>query len=121
MTTASLLKSEVHGSLLGGVSDSLFRHPKILLFLLLTPPLLWIGIVYVGSLIALLLNSFYSIDEFSGLIRYEFTLSTYAELFQQANLDIILRSLAMAAAVTIASVILAFPISYFAARYARGH
>ncbi len=38
------------------------------------PALLWLGIVYIGSLFALLLQSFFSIDEFSGLINYEFTL-----------------------------------------------
>ncbi len=63
-----------------------------MLLLLLAPPLLWLGVVYVGSLLALLLHSFYSIDEFSGLIIYEFTLATYAELFRLANLDIIFRS-----------------------------
>jgi putative spermidine/putrescine transport system permease protein len=102
------------------LSDLWFRHPRLLLLLLLTPPLLWIGIVYVGSLIALLLNSFYGLDDFSGLIRYEFTLSTYAQLLQRANFDIILRSIAMAAVVTIASAVIAFPMSYYAARYARG-
>jgi putative spermidine/putrescine transport system permease protein len=104
----------------GLLSDLWFRHPWLLLSLLLTPPLLWIGIVYVGSLIALLLNSFYGLDDFSGLIRYEFTLSTYAQLLQRANFDIIVRSIAMAAVVTVASAVIAFPISYYAARYARG-
>jgi putative spermidine/putrescine transport system permease protein len=56
----------------------------------------------------------------SGFIVYEFTLSTYAELFRLSNLDVILRSLVMAIAVTIACAIMAFPISYYAARYARG-
>ncbi len=41
---------------------------------------LWLGVVYLGSLLALLVHSFYSIDEFSGFIVYEFSLSTYAEL-----------------------------------------
>jgi len=102
------------------VSDLLFRRPRVLLLALLAPPLLWLGIVYLGSLLALLLQSFFSVDEFSGLIRYEFTLSTYGELFRLANLDVILRSLTMAAAVTLASVVIAFPFAYFAARYARG-
>jgi putative spermidine/putrescine transport system permease protein len=88
--------------------------------LLLLPPLLWLGIVYLGSLFALLAQSFFSIDEFSGLINYEFTLSTYQELFRLANLDVIIRSLVMATAVTLASVAIGFPIAYFAARYARG-
>jgi putative spermidine/putrescine transport system permease protein len=108
------------GGLSRAISDELFRRPWLLLFLLLAPPLLWLGIVYLGSLFALLAHSFFSIDEFSGLIRYEFTLSTFAELFRLSNLDVIMRSLLMAIAVTLASVILAFPIAYFAARYAKG-
>ncbi|MCB1378344.1 MAG: ABC transporter permease [Alphaproteobacteria bacterium] len=102
------------------ISDILFRRPIWFLLLLLAPPLLWLGIVYLGSLFALLLHSFYSIDEFSGFITYEFTLSTYAELLRLSNFDVILRSLVMAIAVTLACAILAFPLSYFAARYARG-
>jgi putative spermidine/putrescine transport system permease protein len=101
-------------------SDLLFLRRGMLLTLLLVPPLLWLGIVYVGSLIALLLQSFFSIDEFSGAIVREFTLKTYAELLQPANLDVIVRTVAMAAAVTLASALLAFPIAYYAARYARG-
>jgi putative spermidine/putrescine transport system permease protein len=101
-------------------SDILFRRPLWLLTLLLAPPLLWLGIVYLGSLFALLLHSFFSIDEFSGFIKYELTLSTYAELFRLSNLDVILRSLLMATAVTLASTVIAFPFAYFAARYARG-
>lgn len=101
-------------------SDTLWRRPRFLLFLLLLPPLLWLGIVYLGSLFSLLAQSFFSIDEFSGLINYEFTLRTYGELFRAANLDIILRTLAMATSVTIAAAFVAFPIAYYAARYARG-
>ncbi len=108
----------------GGVrrrlSDLFFRRPSFLLLLLLVPPLLWLGIIYLGALFALLLHSFYSIDEFSGFIVYEFTLSTYAELLRLSNLDVIIRSLVMSAAVTIGCAVLAFPISYYAARYARG-
>ena len=101
-------------------SDLLFLRRGMLLTLLLVPPLLWLGIVYVGSLVALLLQSFFSIDEFSGTIVREFTLKTYAELLQPANLDVIVRTVAMAAAVTLASALLAFPVAYYAARYARG-
>jgi len=97
-----------------------WRRPTLLLTLLLVPPLLWLGVVYVGSLATLLLQSFYSIDEFSGLVVREFTLKTYAELLRPSNFDVIARTLLMSAAVTAASVIVAFPIAYMAARYARG-
>ncbi len=107
-----------------GLADRLtglfWRKPKLLLALMITPPLLWLGVVYLGSLAALLLQSFYSIDEFSGMVVQEFTLKTYAELLRPANYDVIFRTLLMAAAVTVGCAILAFPIAYFAARFARG-
>ncbi|MBB4292747.1 putative spermidine/putrescine transport system permease protein [Rhizobium leguminosarum] len=108
------------GGFFGQLSDAFWRRPKLLLFLMLTPPLLWLGIIYIGSLIALLLQSFFSIDDFSGLVNYEFTLSTYAQLLSPTNFDIIIRTVVMAALVTIASALIAFPIAYYAARYAQG-
>jgi putative spermidine/putrescine transport system permease protein len=105
---------------LGALSDYFWRRPKLLVFLLLLPALLWLGIVYIGSLLALLLQSFYSLDDFSGVIVEEFTLKTYGELFKAQNLDIIVRTVSMAAIVTVAAAIVAFPIAYVAARYARG-
>lgn len=104
----------------GGFSDLLWRRPGLLLALLLTPPLLWLGIVYLGSLFALLAQSFFSIDEFSGVIDRTPTLKTYGELLQPHNLDIIWRTVGMSALVTLASIAVAFPIAYYAARYAKG-
>ncbi len=107
-----------------GLADRLtglfWRRPNLLLILLISPPLIWLGLVYLGSLAALLVQSFYSIDEFSGVVKEEFTLKTYAELFRAQNLDIILRTVLMSAAVTLACAVLAFPIAYYAARYAKG-
>lgn len=104
----------------GRLSDVLWRHPNLLLLILLGPPVLWLGIIYLGSLFALLLQSFFSIDDFSGLISYEFTFATYRQLWSDANFDIIVRTVVMAATVTIASAFIAFPIAYYAARYAKG-
>ncbi len=102
------------------LSATFWRRPTFFLGLLLFAPLLWLGVVYLGSLAALLLQSFYSIDEFSGVVKEEFTLKTYAELFRAQNLDIIVRTLLMAAAVTLGCTLIAFPVAYFAARFARG-
>jgi len=102
------------------LSDLFWRRPSVLLAVLLGPPLLWLGVIYLGSLVALLAQSFFSIDEFSGLIQYEWTFKTYGELLRPANLDIILRTVLMAASVTLAAAVVAFPIAYYAARYARG-
>lgn len=108
------------GGIAGSLSDQFWRNPKLLLILMLTPPALWLGIIYLGSLFALLAQSFFSIDEFSGMVQYDLTLKTYAELFRPANLDIIVRTVSMAAVVTLAAACVAFPIAYYAARYARG-
>jgi putative spermidine/putrescine transport system permease protein len=87
--------------------------------LLLLPPLLWLGTVYLGSLFALLMQSFYAIDEFTARIVPEFTLATYRQLFTHpANVDIVVRTLAMAVAVTIACGVVAFPVANYMARYA---
>jgi len=106
--------------LTGRISDFLWKHPHVLLAVLLGPPVLWLGIIYLGSLFALLLQSFFSIDDFSGLINYEFTLATYRQLLSDANFDIIVRTALMAATVTLFSALIAFPIAYYAARYAKG-
>ncbi len=108
------------GGVFGTLSDVFWRRPKVLIFLLLLPAALWLGIVYLGSLFALLLQSFFHIDDFSGLVVQEFTLQTYGELFKSQNADVIVRTVTMAAVVTLASAIIAFPIGYMAARYLKG-
>jgi len=101
------------------LSTWLWRHGQWLTLLLLLPPLLWLGVVYLGSLLALLAHSFFRLDEFSGQIVYEWGLTAYVELLtQRANLDIILRTVLMATSVTLACAVIAFPIAYMAARYA---
>lgn len=99
-------------------ANFLFVRPRLALFLLLLPILLWLGVVYVGSLLTLLLQSFYSLDPFSGLVVREFTLSTYAQLFTPANMEIFGRTVLMATAVTIACAVIAFPLGYYMGRFA---
>lgn len=120
MTAGVSSVNEVPDSIASRVSAVLWRSPRLLLLILLAPPLLWLGVVYVGSLAALLAQSFFSFDDFTAQVTYELTLSTYAELLSPANFDIIKRTVTMAALVTIAAAILAFPIAYYAARYAKG-
>jgi putative spermidine/putrescine transport system permease protein len=97
----------------------LYRRRTFYLLLLLVPPLLWLGTVYLGTLFALLTQSIYSIDEFTARIVRIPTLATYKQLLTQpANLDIVLRTLTMAVCVTIAAAFIAFPIANYMVRYA---
>lgn len=100
------------------ISTFLYLRPWLILALLLGPPMLWMGVIYLGSLFTLLVNSFFHLDDFTGLVVRRFTLDTYRDLFTSANMDIVLRTSSMAAAVTLTTAVLAFPLAYYVARYA---
>ncbi len=100
------------------LSTFLYLRPKLMLALLLGPPLLWLGVIYLGSLFTLLVQSFFYLDGFSGRVVRTFTLATYTQLFTPSNLDIFQRTAGMALAVTVADALLAFPLAYFIARHA---
>jgi len=101
------------------IATFLYGRRGYYLALLLVPPLLWLGTVYLGSLLALLMQSFYAIDAFTARIVPKLTLETYRQLvIHPANVDIILRTLGMAIAVTVTAAVVAFPIANYMARYA---
>lgn len=104
--------------MLNRVSTFFYQRPALVLALFLTPPLFYFLIVYLGSLFSLLVNSFYSIDDFTGLIIREFTLKTYVQIFTPANREIFMRTASMAAAVTIVDALIAFPLAYYIAKFA---
>lgn len=106
-------------SVLQRLSTFIYVRPRLLLGILLGPPMVWMGVVYLGSLAALLVQSFFHLDDFSGRVVRQFSLETYVDLLTNiSNLDIFVRTTGMAASVTLASAILAFPLAYFIARYA---
>jgi putative spermidine/putrescine transport system permease protein len=101
-------------------SDLLYMRRGLLLLALLLPPLLWFGIVYLGALFALLANAFFGLDEFTSQVVREFTLKNFAELTAGANVDVVLRTVLMAACVTLTCGVLAFPLAFYMARHAAG-
>jgi putative spermidine/putrescine transport system permease protein len=104
--------------MLNRISTYFYLRPRLVLALFLIPPLLWFLVVYIGSLISLLINSFFYLDGFTGQVVREFTLRTYAKLLIATNLQIFVRTTVMAVLVTFACVIIAFPLSYYMARFA---
>lgn len=99
------------------VSTYLYQRQRLVLFLLLAPPLLYMLVVYLGSLFSLLINSFYAIDDFSGMLIREFTLKTYGQIFNPANREIFIRTALMAFLVTLTSALVAFPLAYYIAKF----
>jgi putative spermidine/putrescine transport system permease protein len=78
----------------------------------------WLVGVYGGSLLSLLSQSFFRLDSFAGTIDRTPTLATWRDLFTGANMAVVGRTVTMAAAVTIAAVIVALPLAYYIARFA---
>lgn len=104
--------------MLNRLSTYFYQRQRLVMALLLGPPLVYMLVVYLGSLFSLLINSFYYLEEFTGLIVREFTLSTYAQIFNPANREIFARTAAMATAVTLADALIAFPLAYYIAKFA---
>ncbi|MBZ0284205.1 MAG: ABC transporter permease [Anaerolineae bacterium] len=105
-------------SLFRQISTFFYRRPTLSLLLTLALPLFWLGTFYLGSLLTLLIQSFFHLDGFTGRIVRQFGLETYQQLFTPSNLDIIFRTVVMAAVVTITCALIAFPLAYYMARYA---
>ena len=102
------------------LSDLLYTRRGLLLLALLGPVLLWFGVIYLGSLLALLAQAFFRLDDFTGQVVREVGLSNFVALLEPANLDSARRTIVMAVAVTAACTVLAFPLAYYMARHARG-
>ena len=92
------------------------RHPRARLALLLSLPLGALVVIYFGSLAILFLNSFWSRDPFTGHVVRDFTLDNFVALGRPLFLTVTMRTVGMAAAVTITCAALAFPIAYYMAR-----
>ena len=107
-------------SLANRLSSLLYTQRGLLLGLLLVPPLLWFGIIYLGSLFSLLANSFFRLDDFTGQVVREVGLNNFIEIFTPTNLDVAWRSTLMAILVTLTCAVIAFPVAYYMARHARG-
>ena len=87
--------------------------------LLLAPPLLWLGVAYLGALAALLLTAFYSVDEFTGAVVHVFNADNFASLVRDpVYRTVALRTIGIAALVTVVDAALALPIAFYMAKLA---
>ncbi len=97
----------------------LHRRPRLRLGLLLAPPLGWLVIAYLGSLAVMLISSLFRVDEFTGKVVPEIGLGNFQTLLtSEVYRTVTVRTVAVAAAVTITDALIAFPIAYYMARVA---
>jgi putative spermidine/putrescine transport system permease protein len=101
------------------VSAFFHRHPRVRLAALLALPIAWLVGVYIGSLAVLLVASFWQTDPFTSEVVHTFTLDNFRTLWERdVYRNVAWRTIRMAAMVTVADAVLAFPIAYYMARVA---
>jgi putative spermidine/putrescine transport system permease protein len=101
------------------VAAWLYERPRAQLGLLLAAPVGWLVIAYLGSLAILFVNAFWQVDPFTRNIVFEPTLGNFERLAStEVFRTVTLRTLAIAAAVTVTDAVIALPIGYYMARVA---
>lgn len=101
------------------LTQGLHRRPGLRAGLLLTPPMLWLGVAYLGALGALFITSLWSQNAFTGEVERVWTLDNFRTLFtEDVYRTITLRTLGVAALVTVVDAVLAIPIALFMAKVA---
>jgi putative spermidine/putrescine transport system permease protein len=109
----------VNATARGRASAALYRRPWLRAGLLLSGPTAWFVLIYLGALFLLFLSALWSVDSFSGKIVHSWTFANFETLFNvPAYRTIALRTIGIAAAVTVTDILLAVPFAFFAARIA---
>lgn len=102
------------------LADLLHGRPRLQVGALLAGPVGWLVIGYLGSLAVLLAASFWSLGELSGEVQQTFTLDNFETIFTDSVYrTITLRTVLIAAAVTVTDALLAIPLAFFMAKVAR--
>ncbi|MFC4071626.1 ABC transporter permease [Actinoplanes subglobosus] len=97
----------------------LHRHPRLRLAGLLSAPLLWLVVAYLGALAVLLVSAFWTVNGFTGEVVREFSLANFRTILtEEVYRNVTLRSLGVASAVTVICAVLAVPMAFFMAKVA---
>jgi putative spermidine/putrescine transport system permease protein len=101
------------------LSSFLHRYPRQRLSLLLSGPVGWLVIAYLGSLAVLLVAAFWRLDPFTSEIVRDYGLDNFRLLWErEVYRSIAFRTIGIAAAVTVTDALIAFPIAYYMAKVA---
>ncbi|MFI8230439.1 ABC transporter permease [Streptomyces sp. NPDC085900] len=107
-------------ALLTRTAGALHRRPRLRLTLLLTAPLLWLAVLYLGSLTVLFVSAFWTTNSFTSEVVRVWSTDNFHELFTTpVYRQVIVRSVGVAASVTVLCAIIAFPVAFYTARVAR--
>jgi putative spermidine/putrescine transport system permease protein len=100
-------------------SDALHGRRRLSIGLLLSGPIGWLGVAYLGSLAVLFVAAFWRLDPFTAEVVKEYGFQNFQTLLKSdVYRNIALRTIGIAAAVTVACAVLAFPIAFYMAKVA---
>ncbi len=106
--------------MLDQLSDSMHKRPRLRLTALLSAPLLWLVVAYLGALATLLVTAFFTIDSFTGNVIQQFNLANFQDMFSDAAYrNVVLRTLGIAISVTFICTFIAIPMAFYMAKVAR--
>jgi putative spermidine/putrescine transport system permease protein len=95
------------------------RHPRLRLAALLSAPMLWLVVAYLGALAVLLVSAFWTVNGFTGEVVREFTVQNFRTILtEEVYRNVTLRSLGVAVAVTVICMVLALPMAFYMAKVA---
>jgi putative spermidine/putrescine transport system permease protein len=101
------------------LADLLHGRPRLQLGLLLSGPIGWLVVAYLGSLVILFIAAFWRLDTFTGQVVHEYGTGNFELLVENdVYRSIVFRTVGIAAAVTVTDAILAFPIAFYMAKVA---
>ncbi|MCW3016806.1 MAG: spermidine/putrescine transporter permease [Solirubrobacterales bacterium] len=101
------------------LADLLHGRSRVQLALLLSGPLGWLLVAYLGSLAVLFVAAFWRLDDFSGTIVHSWSTTNFQTLWDgQVYRTIVGRTVGIAALVTITDAVIAFPIAFYMAKVA---
>ncbi len=101
------------------LSAAFWRRPWLRALLLLAPPLAWLLLIYLASLAVLFVSAFWGLDPFTSEIVHVWSFSNFDTIIHSETYRrIALRTIGIAAAVTLTDALLAFPFAYYMARVA---
>ncbi len=102
------------------LADLFHGRPRLQAGTLLAGPVGWLVIGYLGSLAILLIASFWTLGELSGEVERSFTLDNFKTIVDDSVYrTVTLRTVGIAAAVTVTDALLALPLAFYMAKVAK--
>ena len=113
MTVAAPAGTAVSGGR-GSLSAFLNRHRRLQLTLLLSAPMFWLVVAYLGAIAVLLISAFWTTDSFTGEVLHTFSTGNFHDILTDSLYrTVTVRTIVVALLVTVVDAVIALPVAFF--------